>query len=105
MVDKQVTQRVKQELIEQVQEALEKLSLQGKEISYVSLARELGVARSTLYRNEPVRHLVTAAKQYLTVKASDILSLKHEVTELRRVLEGVKARLDELVSRKKEGRC
>jgi hypothetical protein len=103
MVDKQITQRVKPELFEQVQKAIEQLHQEGKEISYVSLAHELGVARSTLYRNEPVRHLVMAAKQYLSIKASDIVSLKHEVREMRQILEEVRTKLDELANRKQEG--
>ncbi len=99
MPDRQQTKRTKLALLDMVQAAIAVLHEGNEEVTFPSVARAVGVARSTLYRNPGVRVLVAAAKQKVTVEGADIISLRSVLAEIRHSLDEVKQSLDYLVER------
>jgi len=88
--------RGKQSLFDAVKVAIDEMKAAGQDVDFQSVARKLGVARSTLYRNALVRELVEKArteKRGRVVPYSDLIvvveDLKRRVEELERKVQGV----------------
>lgn len=99
MPDQQQTKRTKPALLDKVQAAIAVLHENEEQVTFPAVARTVGVARSTLYRNPGVRGLVAAAKQKVAVEGADIISLRSVLAEIRQSLDEVKQSLDYLVER------
>jgi len=90
---------MKPALLDKVEAAIVILREGDEVVSFTAVARAMGVARSTLYRNPGVRRLVAAAKQKVEVEGGDIISLRSVLAEIRHSLDEVKQSLDYLVER------
>ena len=99
MPGRQQTKRMKPALLDKVEAAIVILREGDEVVSFTAVARAMGVARSTLYRNPGVRRLVAAAKQKVEVEGGDIISLRSVLAEIRHSLDEVKQSLDYLVER------
>ncbi len=99
MLDRQQTQRTDPALLDKVQEAIAVLHERGAPITFPAVARAVGVARSTLYRNPSARGLVAAAKHKVAVEGAELISLRKDLALIRHALEEVKQSVDYLVQR------
>jgi hypothetical protein len=107
MHEKQRTRYEKPSLIEAVDRAIEEMTEASEEVDFISVARRIGVARSTLYRNTIVREHIAAAreKQRLSLNTqwkltSEVESLKQRVEVLEREVESLKKHSGDLLSQK-----
>lgn len=89
MTKRKVTQKEKANLINATERAIQELNESGEKIDFQAVARKLGVARSTLYRNQTVYSLIANARnnQFL---------VSDPINHFQREIEGIKGRLDVL---------
>ncbi|MDN5318216.1 DUF6262 family protein [Thermovirga lienii] len=88
--------RGKQGLFDAVKVAIDEMKASGQDVDFQSVARKLGVARSTLYRNSLVRELVEKArteKRGKVVPYSDLITV---VEDLKRRVEELERKVQEL---------
>ena len=71
-------------IVSQVEDAIERLLAQSKNVSFYSVAKEAGVARSTLYRVDELRKLVEEARSH---KANGMTQPPSKTQLLQRVAE------------------
>ncbi|ADE56184.1 DUF6262 family protein [Aminobacterium colombiense] len=81
--DKQTTKKERKELIEAVHTALEELLMSQQHIDFKAVARKLGIARSTLYRNPIVREEIAAAREKSRVSSISLPQLQEEIRLLK----------------------
>ncbi len=89
MVKRKVTQKEKTNLIHATEKALRELNEGGEKIDFQAVARKLGVARSTLYRNQTVYSLINNARH-------NQFFVSDPINHFQREIEGIKGRLEEL---------
>ena len=77
------TKKEKVQLIQATEAAIQKLFQEEKKIDFQSVARELGVARSTLYRNPTVRSLISNARNSQFLSMDSIDRFENEIEELK----------------------
>ena len=88
-------------IVSATEDAIERLYSQSKNISFYSVAKEAGVARSTLYRRDDLRKLVEEARTRNTSRSLEIPSkaqLLKGIAELESDLKCVRREL-------KKARC
>jgi len=102
MPHRQQTKRTKPALLDKVEAAIVILREGDEAVTFPAVARAVGVARSTLYRNPGVRGLVAVAKQKAAVEGADIISLRSVLEQIRHSLDEVKQSLDYLVERHRD---
>ena len=68
----------------------------GQEVDFQSVARKLGVARSTLYRNLAVRKLVEEVRMRRRGGVVPYSRLVEEVADLRRRVEELERKVQEI---------
>lgn len=102
MVDKQLTKTSNPELLEKVRRAVSSLVETQQDITFDTVARLVGVARSTLYRNPAVRQLIMTAKSP-GVQENDIAVFKEELSKIRQILDEISRNLEHLVHQSPRG--
>lgn len=83
MSKKQYTKKEKATLIKAVEKALLDLEEEGMRIDFQIMARRLGTARSTLYRNPTVRRIITEARDRQELSSNYLYQLQEEMNNLR----------------------
>lgn len=101
MLEKQKTKREKPSLIEAVDRAIEKMTEAKEEIDFLSVARKIGVARSTLYRNTVVREHIVAAREYQRLSFNTQWNLLNEVETLKERVEALERKVEDLEMKEK----
>ncbi len=89
---KKVTKKEKTALIYATEKAVQELIENGQRVDFQSVARKLGVARSTLYRNQTVYSIIAHARYNQYYAGDPIAHLQWEI-------EGLKERVTELEER------
>jgi len=109
MQEKQRTKREKPSLVEAVDRAIEEMTEAKEEVDFLSVARKIGVARSTLYRNTVAREHIAAAREYQKLSfntqwnlLNEVEVLKQRVSVLERKVEGLEMREGEDVSQRQD---
>jgi hypothetical protein len=101
MLEKQKTKREKPSLIEAVDRAIEKMTEAKEEVDFLSVARKIGVARSTLYRNTVVREHIAAAREYQRLSFNTQWNLLNEVETLKERVEALERKVEDLEMKEK----
>lgn len=92
---KQLTKKEKIALINAVEQAIQELEEAGEKVDFPAVARKLNIARSTLYRNTTVRHIITSAREKRRLSANTLFKLQEDVEDLKNRV----SYLEELVSK------
>lgn len=95
MEERRFTRKEKRSLIQMVEEAIAAVRESGQRVDFPAVAREVGVTRSTLYRNKTVRDMVSAAREDERMSSNLLSALRADIEALRARLEEVEKRLDE----------
>ncbi|MFP4482984.1 MAG: DUF6262 family protein [Thermovirgaceae bacterium] len=96
MQEKQRTKREKPSLVEAVDKAIEEMTEAKEEVDFLSVARKIGVARSTLYRNTVAREHIAAAREYQRLSVNTQWNLLKEVEALKQRVEGLERKVEGL---------
>lgn len=86
-------------IVSQVEDAIERLLAQSKNVSFYSVAKEAGVARSTLYRVSELRNLVENARSFNTngiPQTPSKAQLLQRISELETELTHVQRRVEDM---------
>lgn len=83
MQEKQRTKREKPSLVDAVDKAIEEMTKGKEEVDFLSVAKKIGVARSTLYRNTIAREHIAAAREYQRLSFNTQWNLLNEVESLK----------------------
>ena len=76
---KSIHQSKKEKSIKKVQEAITNLKNRNENITFINVALESGVARSTLYRNQEIKALI---ESNISNETDEIHKLKEQIKQL-----------------------
>lgn len=93
MQEKQRTKREKPSLVEAVDRAIEEMTEAKEEVDFLSVARKIGVARSTLYRNTMAREHIAAAREYQRLSFNTQWNLLKEVETLKKRVDALEQKI------------
>jgi hypothetical protein len=96
MREKQRTKREKPSLVEAVDRVIEEMTEAKEEVDFLSVARKIGVARSTLYRNTVAREHISAAREYQRLSLNTQWNLLNEVEALKKRVEALERKVEGL---------
>ena len=92
-----MTKKEKRSLIRAVDQTIKKLENNNWEISFSTVAREIGVARSTLYRNPTARKKIEKARRKKELAIDNealIYELKGEIKEIKNKMDRLENKFD-----------
>ncbi len=96
--EKQITKKEKRELIEAVQKAIADMEITGSHVDFQTVSRKMGIARSTLYRNQVARETISAARQKNKLPPNTLDNLQAQIYELQEKVYDLETRLKVLES-------
>lgn len=91
--EKQITKKEKKRLIEAVEKTIAEMEGLGSHIDFQTVSRKMGIARSTLYRNQVVRETISAARQKNKLPPNTLDNLQAQIYELQEKVYDLESRL------------
>lgn len=88
-----MTKREKKQLIEAVVKAIADLEASGSNIDFQTVSRKMGIARSTLYRNQIVRETISSARKNNKLPPNTLDNLQNQIYELQEKIYDLEARI------------
>ncbi len=98
LTEKQITKKEKKQLVEAVEKAIKEMEVMGSHIDFQTVSRKMGIARSTLYRNQVVRETISAARQKNKLPLNTLDTLQTQIYELQEKVYDLESRLKILES-------